>query len=178
MSIIILSLPSCVSDLELISEDVYLLKPDKSNPNTKTYEGSLIYLKPTNNYYHTVEMRLGFVKAKNKETWVVKTVYSNYSGWWYIDKVGFCLDNARYCEFNSQPNALRLVNYPADNIYYEENIFILNQKLCCALLKAKQLSITFVNRYDGLLEGYLEKEDLEKLKNFINYIDSRVLSQK
>ncbi len=191
LSIIILFLPSCVSNLELISEDVYLVNSDKSNSNSKTYEGALINLKAgTITRSKNVQIRLGFIKKKNQGTWVIKTIYSNNFGWWYTDNIRFSINSAKYFEFNTLPNPVRLTDYPEpssyildanptrDKNYYEENLFIISPQLCDALLKANQLSITLINPNNGWLEGDLEKEDIKKLKNFIEYIDSNVLGKK
>lgn len=174
LSVSLVFLSSCSSSLKLISEDVYLLNPDKfDSPNTKNYAGSTVDIKP--NTFGGIGFsffRLRFTQLENIEAWQIRTIYSSEK-WLFVEKVKILVDKDIY-EFNSMSNPIREVGYPlGGSDVYENNLFIINSKICKAILSANEMSIRLIGQ-NFYIDRDLSKDDIHKLKNFIAYIDTKV----
>jgi hypothetical protein len=177
LAISTLYLSSCMSsNMTSISEDVYLVKPDKFNPpNTKIYVGSMIDIKPvTFGSSGFSQFRLRYEQSNGQTAWVINSIFSDDS-WIFVRKIKFLVNNNIY-EFNSMSNPFREVGYPlGGSNCYEENNFIINNDFSKVILAANQISIRLIGG-NFYIDRDLSNQDIQKLKNFITYIESKIVA--
>ena len=173
-SIFLVLLTSCVPSANTIAPDVYFKGPDKfDTQNTKTYSGSDIDIKSVTfgssgfSFFY-----LRFMQSDNLETWQVWTLFSG-KDWMFVNKIKF-LVNKDIFEFNTMSDPIRKVSDPlgGSNIS-ERNQFIISPQFCKAVLSANEISVRLIGK-NLYIERDLSKNDIQKLANFITYIDTKV----
>ena len=173
--VLVLNFFSCSSAIKSIAPDVYVNKTkDKfDTSNSELFFGSTIDIKPvTFGSSGFSNFRLRFEKVGSEEVWFVRTVLVN-SSWIFVSKIKFLVDNNVY-EFNSMNNPFREVGYPLGGTdIYEENLFIVSSKLIKAIESAKQISVR-LNGESYYFDNDLNMKDIQKMKNFITYINKNV----
>ena len=177
LTISLLLLMACASNLDLISEDVYLAQPDKFSPDTELYAGSKINIKPvTFGGSGFSEFRLSFQQNAHIEIWALRSYYLGKE-WLFVNRIKFLVDEDIY-EFESDSNPFRKVGYPlGGSDVYEENNFIITTEFCHRILTANKVSVRIIGR-NLYIDRDLSLEDITKLRNFIKYINEKILTNK
>ena len=174
LSVCLVYLTSCSSSRNLISKDVYLANQDKFNPNTNIYYGSSISIIPNvfGGGFYMAELRLRFEKDGNFEAWLISTDYTGEK-WMFVNKIKFIVNDDFY-NFETMPEPNRKVGTLLGDSYVSEgNFFIITPKFCNAVLVANKMSIRLIGK-DIYRDYDFSKEEIQKLKNFITYITTKV----
>ena len=172
--IFLLSLSSCTPSANTIAPDVYFKGPDKfDTSNTKVYSGSDIDIKSVSlgssgfSFFY-----LRFTQSDDLETWQAWTLFSG-KDWIFVNKIKFLVDKDIF-EFDSLPEPIRKVGEPlgGSNIS-ERNMFTISPKFCKAILSASTISVRLIGQ-SSYIDRDLNKDDIQKLTNFISYVDTKV----
>ncbi len=165
---------SCVPSANTIAPDVYFKGPDKFDTNnTKVYSGSDINIKSvTFGSTGFAFFYLRFTQSDELETWQAWTLFSS-KDWMFVDKIKFLVDKEVY-EFDSLSEPIRKVGGElGGSDISERNIFIISSKFCKAILSANAMSVRLIGQ-NSYIDRDLSKEDIQKLTNFISYVDTKV----
>lgn len=171
----LVSLTSCFSSANTIAPDVYFKGPDKfDTQNTNTYSGSDVDIKSVTfgggssfSFFY-----LRFTQSDSIELWQVRTLFSG-KDWIFVNKIKFLVDKDVY-EFDSMPEPIRKVGDAlGGSDISENNIFIVSPKFCKAILAANAVSVRLIGK-DSYIDRDLSKNDIQKLSNFISYVDTKV----
>jgi len=171
---VLVSLTSCLPSANTIAPDVYFKGPDKFDTNnTKVYSGSDVDIKSVTfgssgfSFFY-----LRFTQSDDLESWQAWTLFSS-KDWIFVNKIKFLVDKDVY-EFDSLPEPIRKVGDPlGGSDISERNIFIISPKFCKAILSANAISVRLIGQ-NSYIDRDLSKNDIQKLTNFISYVDTKV----